>query len=133
MSVRLRNGRAAIASATLLLALPVCARSAGVPTPVTDEPHTISATFVLPSYASGEMARLRILTGPQRIALELCRVGPAHSRTRRNDVLDGVPVMKTRYVHPGLVRLRMPTAPSDLYFVRLSAPGGWLGHATVIL
>jgi hypothetical protein len=73
------------------------------------------------------------LTGPERIALELCRVGPARSRTRRDDVLDGVQVMKTRYVHPGVVQLRMPTAPSDLYFVRLTAPGGWLGHATVIL
>jgi len=101
-----------------------------------DEPRTIRASFAERSYASGEAALLTLLADAPVVTLRMFHAGPEGTRNRRPDVMTGRLVSLLRKIELGgaaVVRVPIGTWKSGLYFARLEAPGGYLGHAPVVV
>jgi N,N-dimethylformamidase len=87
-------------------------------------PDGIEAAFGRESYGPGAVARLVIGTHLRRLRLQILRAGVEPLVTRRNDVMNGVPVTGVRSIGAALsVRVHIGDWPSGLYVARLSSPG----------
>jgi len=100
----------------------------------TDEPRSLPAAFTQRSYAPGDVARLVLWSRRARVTLRLYRVGPERRRPPGNDVLLGVPAGPARTVAGRrTLRVRIPNGPSGLYFAKLTAAGGYVGYAPLVV
>jgi hypothetical protein len=103
----------------------------------------IDAGFTRPSYQPGARARLVVSTDQAALTLQLFRAGPETSPSTRDyggDALWGVPVGPAKPLvwtrsrnRPIALRIRIPHAPSGLYFERLTGPDGQVGFAPFVL
>lgn len=98
---------------------------------------TVTAVFANESYAPGQVARLVVEAKAPGATLEIVHAGLQAEQPRANDVMDGVPVTAVRSLGRLAGRrtfsIRIGDWPSGLYFARLLAPGGRLGHAPFVL
>src|SRR5262245_31679626 len=94
----------------------------------------VEAAFARDSYRPGSIALLRVW-GQKRVAtVQLFRVGHERMTTRRNDLMNGVPVTAPAHVKPGgRVSVPIRNWPSGLYFARISATDGRLGFAPFVI
>jgi hypothetical protein len=105
----------------------------------------IDAGFTRASYAPGASAQLGVSTDEPSLTLQLFHAGPEttpsiHGGEYRGDELRGVPVGQSRTLdwsksgnRPVTLRVRIPNAPSGLYFARLAADDGRVGFAPFVL
>ncbi len=104
----------------------------------------IDAGFTRPSYRPGARATLAISTDARLLTLRFFRAGPEDGPSLysayRNDELHGVPAGEEtkidwtrRSSHPGVLKLRVPSGPSGLYFARLDSRDGREGFAPFVL
>jgi N,N-dimethylformamidase beta subunit-like protein len=102
----------------------------------TDRP-TVFASFPRQSYRAGDRAALVIRAIATDVRVQIFRAGVEDAPIYANDVMLGLPV--TRAVRLGrttdstTVTLRIGNWPSGLYFARLTADGGRIGHAPFVL
>ena len=92
-----------------------------VPTSQLHRSDGIEATFRRESYRPLQVARLRIDTRRRALRLQVFRAGVEHFRTRRNDLMNGLPVTGVRHVSGGVVRIRISAWESGLYSARLTS------------
>lgn len=103
----------------------------------------IDSGFTRPSYVPGARASLVLSTDEAALTLQLFRAGPETTPSigrYGGDALWGVPVGAAKPLswararnHPLALRVRIPHAPSGLYFARLSAADGEVGFAPFVL
>ena len=103
----------------------------------------LDAGFTRPSYEPGARARLVVSTDVHAFTLQLFRAGPETTPSidrYGGEALWGVPVGAAKpFVwararnHPLALRVRIPQAPSGLYFERLTTAGGQVGFAPFVL
>ena len=100
----------------------------------------IDAGFVARSYPAGALATLTVATDASRLTFQTFRAGPERVRLRGDDRLSGTavdrPSERSWAGHrsaPRPLRIRVPHAPSGLYFVRLAADDGRRGFAPLII
>src|SRR5262249_40294375 len=97
------------------------------------------AAFVAWSYRSGHDAQLRIATDAPDLRVQFFRSGPEFVDTKHSNVMHGETVTGpidvawrwTNRPHP--LPIRLPTAPSGLYFAKLPAPDGRVGYAPFVI
>ncbi len=108
-----------------------------VPTHQLYRPDAVEAAFAHESYRPGSVARLVVTTSVRRLRVRIYRAGLERFRTRRSDVMNGVPMTSVRTLRlaaaPSAARIPVGDWPSGLYFARLSAPGGRLGFAPFVV
>jgi len=104
----------------------------------------VDAGFTRPSYRPGSYATLAISTDARLLTLRFFRAGPEGGPSLysayRNDELHGVPAgdeMSLDWTHHrshrSVLRLRVPSGPSGLYYARLESHDGRLGFAPFVL
>src|SRR5262249_39690536 len=116
-----------------LVLLGVSAAGAQTPRTVTDEPYSVPAAFAQRSYAPGDRASLAVWGRRPSLVGRFYRVGLGAGRVRGSDVMVGTPDGKSMRLRGTNAHLTIPRGPSGLYFLRLGAPGGWLGFAPFVL
>jgi hypothetical protein len=98
---------------------------------------SVLASFPRESYQAGETARLVIRTAARAVTVQLFRAGVENTVIVANDVMLGRAVSKPlrlRSTRVGtVVDLPISRWPSGLYFARLTARGGRVGHAPFVL
>ncbi len=100
----------------------------------------VDASFERASYAPGELARLRVASDADSLAVQFFRSGPEHVQTGSDNVMNGVPVSGTvevgwanRIHAPATIQLGIGPWPSGLYFARLTSSDGRVGYAPFVL
>jgi hypothetical protein len=94
----------------------------------------VPAHFEHASYAPGELAVLRLSDDERAVRVSVHRAGLGPSRTRLDDELRGRPVAHGPVVRAtGTVGIPVGDWPSGLYFARLAAPDGRVGHAPFVV
>jgi hypothetical protein len=97
----------------------------------------VAAFFTSESYPRGVSAQLVIADKARRVSLQIFHAGSEEHWTMANDDLFGAPVTPVRSlgaVHgKRVVRIRLGSWPSGVYYARLTAPGGRVGYATFVL
>jgi hypothetical protein len=98
---------------------------------------TVEAAFARESYAGGDLARLVIWTRGRQTSVQLFQAGTERGSINPRDVMLGSPVSEKRYlgnvVRGNVIRLRIGPWPSGLYFAKLTAAGGKIGYAPLVL
>ena len=123
-----------------MLAIGVAATAFFALAPGATAAEPIAAAFTKRSYAPGDAARLRVWTSGGSVTIQLFRAGPERVRTRRNDVMNGVPVsapqrirLRGRANSPRTTRVRLFFWPSGVYFARLRNASGAVAFAPFVL
>ena len=97
---------------------------------------SVEAAFQAESYGPGTTASLAFFNRAGGVRLQVFRVGPERARTRNNE-MRGVPVTRRTAVGDAttgrIVRVRIGTWPSGVYFARLDASDGRVGFAPFIV
>jgi hypothetical protein len=108
-----------------------------VPTNQLRRRDAVEAAFARESYRPGSPARLVVSTHTTRLTAQILRVGVESFETKRNDVMNGVPVSGVRRLGGGrsgrVVWLRIGDWPSGLYVAKLTAGGGRTGFAPFVV
>ena len=97
----------------------------------------VEAAFPRESYRPGQVARLVLFSAARRVTMQVFRAGTEPTRIAARDEMRGTTVSRLRRL--GAVRrgnsvwLRVGDWPSGLYFVRLRAAGGKVGHAPFVV
>jgi hypothetical protein len=98
---------------------------------------TVHASFPRESYRAGERARLIVRAIATNVRVQIFRAGAENMPIHANDLMLGVamarPVDVGRTRDRTIVRLRIGDWASGLYFARLTADGGRIGHAPFVL
>jgi hypothetical protein len=98
---------------------------------------TVEAAFTKESYAAGAVARLVIWTGGRNASVQLFQAGTEHGALTPRDVMGGSPVSPKQHLgdvrHGNVIRLRIGSWPSGLYFAKATAAGGKIGYAPFVL
>ena len=101
------------------------------------ERSTVDAAFTRESYFPGALARLAVIDTARSLSVQVFRAGLEGTKITARDVMGGKPVTPVRSLGAvrgrRLVTLRIGNWPSGLYFARLEAPGGRMGHAPFVL
>jgi hypothetical protein len=135
--------------AGLALALAVCTSAAGAatvvaerqlegraPTP-TELTPSVEAAFEHESYAPGALATVVISNRARGLVLQVLRSGPERVVTRSDVTMNGVPVTPRRTIGASegrrVVRIRIGSWPSGLYFARVRAADGRVGFAPFVV
>lgn len=98
---------------------------------------SVAAAFQDESYAPQATATLRFFNGAPTAQLQLFRAGPERRRTFDDNEMLGVPVTQAREIGSvdagSIVRVRIGSWPSGVYFARLTAGDGRIGFAPFVL
>lgn len=98
---------------------------------------TVAATFAHESYSPGETAQLIIRSRAHDVRIQFFRAGTERRRIASRDTMLGSAVVRARRIgdvsRVRIVRSRLGTWPSGLYFARITAAGGRIGFAPFIL
>jgi hypothetical protein len=138
-------GGAALAAALVAISSP----TAAVPPAGEDEEHegraptaveltpSVEAAFVRESYVPGSSVTLVVSNRARGLRLQLFHPGPEGTRTTDNITMNGVPVTKAVSVGRSsgrrLLRVRIGSWPTGLYFAKLSAADGRIGYAPFVV
>jgi hypothetical protein len=97
----------------------------------------VEAYFLAQSYHSGSRAQLVIADTADRVTVQLFHAGGEAEWTSANDEMFGVPVTRVRVigrVHgKRVVHFKLGSWPSGVYYARVTARGGRIGYAPVVL
>jgi hypothetical protein len=97
----------------------------------------VTAYFGRESYRSGDLSRLVVTDHAPRLSIRIYRAGTESEPTIPRDVMLGSPVsaaVALGAVHGrAVVRIRIGSWPSGVYFARLTAPGDRVGYAPFVL
>lgn len=98
---------------------------------------TVHAAFTRESYRPGERARLIVRAIATNVRVQIFRAGVEDVPIHANDVMLGLPVSRpillARTRDRTRLSLRIGDWPSGLYFARLTADSGRVGHAPFVL
>jgi hypothetical protein len=126
-----------VCSAAALVASAAAVTPLRASPPVRDEPRSIVAAFSQRSYAPGERAHLLIRNPPAGLRVGIFHAGFAKGRIRRDDVMTGMRVTQPRSVAAAgshaVLRVTIGPWETGLYFARLTARGGKVGYAPLIV
>jgi hypothetical protein len=104
--------------------------------PPTNRP-TVEAAFPHESYAPGDRARLVIWTRGADVSLQVFRAGTETENVKARDGMLGTAVTPPRHIgtvsRGRVIPVLIGEWPSGLYFARLVARGGKVGHAPFVL
>jgi hypothetical protein len=124
----------------LMLAIGVAATAFLAFAPGAHAAEPLAAAFTKRSYAPGDAARLWVWTSSRSVTVQLFRAGPERVRTRRNDVMNGVPVSAPQHLRlrraaqsPQTLHVRLFFWPSGVYFARLRTASGAVAFAPFVL
>jgi hypothetical protein len=116
--------------------LPLGADTSGVPPKLALEP-AVQAAFQRESYAPGSVATLRFFNRAPRISVQVFLVGQERTRTFGPNEMRGVPVTAAHAIGGStagrVVRMRVGSWPSGLYFARLDAADRRVGFAPFVV
>jgi hypothetical protein len=97
----------------------------------------VVAFFLRESYRRGGTAQLVIADDARRVSVQIFHAGAESDWTMANDELFGVPVTPVRSVGTvhgkRVVRIRLGSWPSGVYYAELKAPGERVGYAPFVL
>ncbi len=98
----------------------------------------IEAAFPRESYRPGAVARLVIFSRTARhVSVQVFRAGTETRPTKPRDEMYGTPVTDTKHLgtvrKAEAIRVRIPDAPSGVYFAKLTGSGNRVGYAPFIL
>lgn len=98
---------------------------------------TVRASFPRESYRAGESARLIVASQATGVEIRIFRAGVEDENILANDVMLGRPITKaTRLARTRIgqvIRLAIGDWPTGLYFARLTADHGRVGHAPFVI
>lgn len=98
---------------------------------------TVRASFPRESYRPGDSARLIVASRATGVEIRILRAGVENASILANDVMLGRPVTEaTRLARTRVgqvVRLSIGDWPSGLYFAKLTADNGRVGHAPFVI
>jgi hypothetical protein len=128
VNVRRRALRlAAVAVTTTLAATPSAAFGGHQAAAAQEQPATPTAIFEQPSYAPGQIARLRVVAGGERLTVRLLAAVPAPAHPNASIFQDPAvgPALKVAWrPGAGTVALRIGPLPSGVYFARVQSAQG---------
>ena len=101
----------------------------------------VDAGYTQPSYAPGQLAKLRVATDAAALTLRVFRSGPEAVPTYADNVMNGVEVgdkpvqidWSSRASAPQVVRFRVGAWESGLYYAQLAADDGRVGYAPFVV
>jgi hypothetical protein len=97
----------------------------------------VEAYFLRESYRRGGSAQLVIADKAPRVSVQIFHAGAENDWTNANDRMFGEPVTPIRTlgaVHgKRVLRIRLGSWPSGVYYAELKAPGGRAGYAPFVL
>jgi hypothetical protein len=98
---------------------------------------TVEAAFTRESYGGGDLARLVVWTGGRQTSVQVFQAGTEDVSIIPRDLMLGSPVSAKRQigevVQGDVIRLRIGSWPSGLYFAKLTAAGRKIGYAPFVL
>jgi hypothetical protein len=97
----------------------------------------VEAYFLAESYHIGSSAQLVIADNADHVTVQIFQAGGEAEWTSANDEMFGVPVTQVRFigrVHGArVVHFKLGSWPSGVYYARVTARGGRVGYAPVVL
>src|SRR5262249_32015632 len=101
-----------------------------------DEP-SVEVAFQQESATPGSTATLRFFAAARGVTLQIFQAGPERARTRRSDVMNGVPAAPPRWLGTeqagSLATIDIGSWKSGLYFARVKSREGLVGYAPLIV